>query len=75
LADDEAIRIEVEDTGCGMDEETKDQVFNTFFTTKGIEGTGLGLLVTQKLVFANGGHVSVASTLHVGSTFRIIFPK
>lgn len=73
--DEDGIHVEVEDTGCGMDDKTKEQVFNTFFTTKGIEGTGLGLLVTQKLVHANGGVVSVVSTLHEGSIFRVDFPN
>ncbi len=68
---EDAVVIEVADTGCGMDEETRNKVFNTFFTTKGLEGTGLGLLVTRKLVLAHGGEVSVDSTPDEGSVFRI----
>jgi PAS domain S-box-containing protein len=72
---DDAIALEVSDTGCGMDEQTKNRVFSTFFTTKGLEGTGLGLLVTRKLVRAHGGEVSVRSVPEEGSVFRIDLPK
>jgi PAS domain S-box-containing protein len=72
---DGAVTLEVIDTGCGMDEETKNKLFNTFFTTKGLEGTGLGLLVTRKLILANGGDISVDSTLGEGSVFRIGLPR
>jgi signal transduction histidine kinase len=63
--------LEVEDTGCGMEPETRKKVLNTFFTTKGLEGTGLGLLVTRKLVGAHGGGISVDSVPGKGSVFRI----
>lgn len=68
---EDAVTLEVADTGCGMDEDTKNKVFNTFFTTKGLEGTGLGLLVTRKLILANGGETSFDSTPEEGSVFRI----
>lgn len=68
---DGKIVIEVADTGCGMDEETNHKIFNTFFTTKGLGGTGLGLLVTSKLVRSHGGEVSFESVLEKGSVFRI----
>jgi signal transduction histidine kinase len=67
--------LEVTDNGCGMDDETQKKVFSTFFTTKGLEGTGLGLLVTRKLVRAHGGEVRVESELDRGSAFRLEFPK
>ncbi|MFC1852132.1 PAS domain-containing protein, partial [candidate division CSSED10-310 bacterium] len=47
---DDALCFDVSDTGCGMDQETKQKVLNSFFTTKGLGGTGLGLLVTKKLI-------------------------
>jgi PAS domain S-box-containing protein len=72
--EDELI-LEVIDTGCGMDEPTKNKVFTTFFTTKGLEGNGLGLLVTRKLVRAHGGEISVDTELGEGSTFRIKLPR
>jgi signal transduction histidine kinase len=72
---DKVITIEVADTGCGMDEQTKKKIYSTFFTTKGLEGTGLGLLVTRKLVHAHGGEVDVESELGRGSVFRINLPR
>jgi PAS domain S-box-containing protein len=72
---DGGVCIEVADNGCGMDEQTKNKVFNTFFTTKGLEGNGLGLLVTHKLVKAHGGEVKVDSEPGSGSTFTIELPK
>ena len=65
-------RLTVTDTGTGMDEETKAKLFGTFFTTKGEEGTGLGMAVVQSLV---QGSVRVESELGHGSTFVITLPQ
>lgn len=67
--------FEVSDEGCGMDWETKGKIFTTFFTTKGGEGTGLGLLTTRKIIQEHGGRVEVESTAGKGSTFRIRLPR
>jgi signal transduction histidine kinase len=75
IDEDDKVVLEVADTGCGMDQRTKNKVFSTFFTTKGLEGNGLGLLVTRKLVHAHGGSVSVESEPDQGSTFRVELPK
>ena len=72
---DEVILYEVADTGCGMDYEIKNRVFTTFFTTKGLGGTGLGLMVTRKIVQEHGGKISVDSTPGEGSVFRIRLPR
>jgi PAS domain S-box-containing protein len=72
---DGVIQLEVADTGCGMDVETRNKVLSTFFTTKGLEGTGLGLLVTWKLITAHGGRVTVKSTPGKGSVFRVKLPR
>lgn len=66
--------IEVSDNGCGMDEEVKDKIFTSFFSTKGGVGTGLGLLVTQKIIKEHGGTISVKSEPEKGSTFTIRLP-
>lgn len=65
----------VSDNGTGMDSEIKRKVFTTFFTTKGGEGTGLGLLTTRKIVKEHGGKIKLESNKDVGSTFRMDFPK
>ncbi|MDX2437160.1 MAG: PAS domain-containing protein [Acidobacteriota bacterium] len=75
LERDGVISYEVADTGCGMDYEVKRKVFTTFFSTKGLGGTGLGLLVTRKIVLEHGGRIEVESTPGQGSVFRIDLPR
>ena len=72
---DGTIIFEVEDTGCGMEPEIRDKVFNSFFTTKGLGGTGLGLLVTKKIVREHGGRIEVESEPGEGSCFRLELPR
>jgi signal transduction histidine kinase len=69
------IIFEVSDNGCGMGEEVKDKLFTSFFSTKGGKGTGLGLLVTQKIVKEHGGTMAVRSEKGKGSTFIVKVPK
>lgn len=65
----------VKDTGCGMDQETMDNMYDAFFTTKpSNEGTGLGLSVVHRLVTKQGGSIRAESTLGEGTTFIINFP-
>ncbi len=70
-----SLGFEVSDNGCGMDYEVKQRIFTTFFTTKGIGGTGLGLLMTRKVVQEHGGKIQVESTPGLGTTFRIVLPR
>jgi PAS domain S-box-containing protein len=72
---DGTLQFEVEDNGCGMDYEIKRKVFTSFFTTKGTKGTGLGLLVTKKIVQEHGGSVDIESAPGSGSVFRISLPR
>jgi len=65
----------ISDNGTGMDTEVKRKVFTTFFTTKGNQGTGLGLLTTRKIVKEHGGRISVHSKPGEGSYFTMAFPK
>ena len=74
LEKNEMIRFEVTDNGCGMNEEIKKNLFTSFFSTKGGKGTGLGLLVTRKLVEEHGGKIDVTSKSGKGSTFVIQLP-
>jgi len=66
--------IEVEDDGIGMGDATSYKVFTQFFSTKGTDGTGLGLMVVHEIVNEHGGRIEVLSAPGKGSTFRIIFP-
>jgi sensor histidine kinase regulating citrate/malate metabolism len=64
----------VAENGMGMDEETKEKIFSSLFSTKGERGTGLGLLVTEKIIKENGGMIHVASKKGNGTTFNIYLP-
>ncbi|MBX3129818.1 MAG: PAS domain S-box protein [Polyangiaceae bacterium] len=69
------VAIEVEDTGEGMDEETRRRAFEPFFTTKGpARGTGLGLATVRDTVQAAGGQVELFSTPSRGTRVRIELP-
>jgi PAS domain S-box-containing protein len=57
------IRFDVADNGCGMSDEVREKIFTSFFSTKGGKGTGLGLLVTQKLVDEHNGSIAIDSEL------------
>ena len=65
--------LRITDTGKGMNEEQRRQVFVPFFTTKA-QGTGLGLSIVQQIVIEHGGHVECESAPGKGSTFTIILP-
>jgi len=68
------IRFEVQDNGCGMSDEVKAKLFASFFSTKGSKGTGLGLLVTLKLIEEHKGTIEASSQLDKGTTFTIRLP-
>jgi signal transduction histidine kinase len=67
--------LEVTDTGCGMDYEVKQKAFTSFFSTKGKGGTGLGLLLTRKIVQQHGGAITLGSEPGQGTTFTITLPR
>ena len=66
--------LEVTDNGCGMDEDTQKQMFNPMFSSKGGKGTGLGLLVTGKLIEEHKGVIEIKTSPGEGSTFTIRLP-
>jgi signal transduction histidine kinase len=72
--DNGTVRFDVSDNGCGMGEEVRKKLFTSFFTTKEGRGTGLGLLITQKIVQEYGGTVTVKSQPKKGSVFTIRLP-
>jgi nitrogen fixation/metabolism regulation signal transduction histidine kinase len=64
--------IEVEDNGCGIDDETAQKIFVPFFTTKR-EGSGVGLALTRQVMIAHGGAVTYKKRIDGGSIFTLIF--
>ncbi|MDX2448427.1 MAG: ATP-binding protein, partial [Desulfobacterales bacterium] len=69
LEGETTIRFEVSDNGSGMSDSVKEKLFSSFFSTKGAKGTGLGLLVTRKLIEEHHGSIDVSSHLNQGTTF------
>jgi CheY-like chemotaxis protein/anti-sigma regulatory factor (Ser/Thr protein kinase) len=69
-----SVRVQVRDTGVGMDSETRARVFDPFFTTKEVKGTGLGLSVAYGIVKRHHGEIEVHSTPGGGTLFSLTFP-
>ena len=66
--------LEVADTGTGMDEETRRRCLEPFFTTKGEQGTGMGLAMVHSAVQRHGGTMDLHSTTGSGTAFVFSFP-
>src|SRR5258706_12326089 len=72
--DSERLRLSFADTGTGMKEEVRERVFEPFYTTKGVHGTGLGLAVSYGIIERHQGLISVESKPGKGTTFPIDLP-
>lgn len=75
LAPDGLLEYLVSDTGCGMDEETCKRLFSGFFSTKGVNGTGIGLMLTKNIIERHGGSLDFTSEKGMGSVFRMRIPN
>jgi hypothetical protein len=72
---DSLVKINISDTGMGIEQENLEKIFDPFFSTKDPDkGTGLGLSISLRIIESMGGKISVESEVGKGSTFEIYFP-
>ena len=71
----EHVHFEVEDNGIGMDQETREKAFSLFFSSKGMEGTGLGLFIADRIAQAHGGSIELDSQRGAGTRFTVSLPR
>jgi signal transduction histidine kinase len=69
-----AVRIDIADTGCGIDPVSLDKIWEPFYTTKE-RGSGLGLAIVRRIVESHGGAVAVKSDSRQGTRFSIWLPR
>jgi len=75
VASDNSVRLIIEDTGTGMEENVQRQIFQPFFTTKDVgKGTGLGLAVVYGIITSHGGTIGVDSQVGRGTQIEIRLP-
>ena len=72
-ARDDGVCLVVKDTGGGIPQEMLNRIFEPFYTTKK-KGTGLGLMIVQRIVRDHGGRIQLESNVGQGTTFRIWLP-
>jgi two-component system NtrC family sensor kinase len=70
----EMVKVEISDTGRGISPEFLPHIFDPFFSTKGVGGTGLGLSVSYGIIKNHNGNIKVESTVGAGTTFTIELP-
>ncbi len=71
--DQTSLQIRIQDSGTGMDDDTKQRLFEPFYTTK-VKGTGLGLAVVDSVVRAHSGSIQCESQLGQGTLFTLLLP-
>ncbi|GMQ87401.1 MAG: hypothetical protein BMS9Abin08_0602 [Gammaproteobacteria bacterium] len=69
------VLISITDTGSGMDEATKEKIFDPFYSTKGEQGTGLGLSQVYGFIERSGGAIKVYTEPGHGTRFSLYFPR
>ncbi|MGD9731443.1 MAG: ATP-binding protein [Desulfamplus sp.] len=69
------ICLSIKDNGMGMDKDTRERMFTLFFSSKGSQGTGLGLFIAGHVVEQHGGKIEVESILGEGSCFELTLPR
>jgi signal transduction histidine kinase len=78
-ADDEFVHVDVVDRGIGIAQEDVPNLFTRFYRAEGssrpIQGLGLGLYITRRIIVALGGTIAVESQVGTGSTFTVTLPR
>lgn len=72
---DQFLVFEITDNGAGISKEVREKLFGRFFSTKEGKGTGLGLLITKKIIEEHGGEIDVESISGKGTTFSVRFKE
>ena len=73
---DNSICLSLEDNGSGIKPENLEKIFEPFFSTKKMgQGSGLGLAISYGIMQMHGGQIQVKSTVNVGTTFTLVFPR
>jgi PAS domain S-box-containing protein len=67
------VKVEISDTGCGIEKKDQKEIFNPFFTSKE-KGTGLGLSLVKKIITLHNGEIEFESQINRGTTFKIYLP-
>ncbi|KPK78659.1 MAG: hypothetical protein AMJ89_00835 [candidate division Zixibacteria bacterium SM23_73] len=67
------IKVEISDTGCGIEKKDQKKIFNPFFTSKE-KGTGLGLSLAKKIISLHNGEIELESEINKGTTFKVYLP-
>ncbi|WP_075617358.1 PAS domain S-box protein [Paenisporosarcina indica] len=73
IEEDGLLGIHILDNGTGMTQEVVEQIFEPFFTTKS-SGTGLGMMISEKIIHEHGGTIKIASKVDVGTKVSIYLP-
>jgi signal transduction histidine kinase len=74
-APDDGLIYKVCDNGPGIDTESQKHIFKGFFSTKGTRGTGIGLMMTKRIVECHGGRIELASGRGTGTCFTLHLPE
>jgi signal transduction histidine kinase len=69
------VRVIVADSGIGIDPSTCTRIFEPFYSTKGIGGTGLGLWISKEIVDRHQGQIRVRSQTGRGTAFSVFLPQ
>jgi PAS domain S-box-containing protein len=73
--DGDSVVFAIADNGIGMDQETREKAFSLFFSSKGAEGTGLGLFIAHKIIVSHGGSIALESEPGRGTRFAVRLPR